>query len=277
VVRWEGARDDANEPADRLVAFFADVSGCGRAGRVQRAFTEAGFVVACLELYESEDAAYGLPFVEQEERVDRVLRAALSSEEVRQRWSGKDLLLAGANEGATAAMVVMARTDVDAGAHFRGNVSTAGCFFEGSYDVDALDRLLGEGRHGRTACSHPLSHARAIGRYYDDPPEEHSCEQHRCPCDPDHAPAIDVDSIVTAPAEAWTISTFFLVACGSELEPCTGDVVPEEPARALCEKLDEAEATSCTFESMPHTSHGSCASVAAGRCAEWATRLFDAH
>lgn len=275
VVRFDEARCRENAPCDELAAFFADPSGCGRMGRVLRTFTEAGYVTTCIELFESEEAAYRVPHVEEADRIDHALSAVVASEEVRAHWSGKNLLIAGVGEGATAVMVAMARTDIDTGAHFRGNINTAACFLEGSYDVAALDRFIGESGHGGGACRYPVSHAQVVGRYYEHAPETHSCEQHSCPCATDHAPTVDIDTITEVPPEAYALRHFAMIECGSELDPCRDDVVPAVPMRALCSVLDADPTTSCTFESMAHTSHASCASVGASHCVAWAATVFD--
>jgi hypothetical protein len=227
-------------------------------------------VAACLTVFETPLGSGAVPYAEEAERVDAVLADFATSEIALAVWTGEDLLLSGISHGATAPVIAMARTDLDEGAHWRGTRTTGACFFDGIYDIAAFDELMGTGALGGGTCDAPVSHDRVVGRYYaGEAPEDHSCTNDRCACDPDHAPAMDADTITDVAPEELAPTRWKLIECGSALGACLGDIVPGEPIAALCAGIDAGPDHTCELDAMPDDSHIACAPAGIDRCIDW--------
>ena len=257
----------------KMVAFFAGgEQDCDNYGAILEGFASRGYLATCITLFESNEGTGASAFAEEAARVDTVLADIRESAVTQALWTGQHFLISGISHGATVPPIAMARTDLDQGAHWRGEQNTGACFLDGIYDIAALDTLLGTGAMGGGQCILPVSHARMIGRYYDSAPATHDCDNGKCACAKGHDSRIETDIITSVDADAFSISDWKLIECGSGLPSCIGDIVPAEPIEALCQQLDAAATHSCAFESMPRSSHIACAEPGSLRCIEW----FDA-
>jgi len=266
VARFDPDHCSQAVPCDGMIVVFAmSEEECGSYGRVLRDFAEAGYVASCAYLFETAPAAERSPFVELADRVDRALEAVTASEAVRGRWTGRFVFFTGAGYGATVPVVAMARTDLDSAEHWRGDEATGACFLDGFYDLPAADTALGEGQGG-LPCSLTPSHQDLLARYYDEAPAEHACDNGRCPCGEEHAPAIDVDSIISVDPLELAVPDWALIECGSELDACSGDVAPAAAIAAFCTALDADSQHTCVHSALPRTPYRSCMSRGADRC-----------
>ena len=259
----------ANRACDKLVIYFAG-GGQTCPQPILEAYVAAGYVAACVLLFGDAQEAGHYPYNAEAARTDLSIRATTGDPLVLAAWSGAKLLISGSSHGATAPVIAMARTTDDDAPGWKGTALTAACFMDGIYDIVALDALLGTGDAGQPCPPPPqgvLSHARAIGRYYDADPLVHSCANNKCACDPTHSPELDEDTIVGVAPSAFSITHWKLVECGSALPACSGDVVPAGPIQALCSAIDASPDHACQLQSLPNTPHGMCAPAAV--CASW--------
>ncbi len=257
-------------PCNKLVAFYAGGDqNCAGPGytKVLKAYAAAGYVAACLEIFETSEGSGKEPYFKEADRVDAVLTSYLAY--ARPAWTGEHLLISGISHGATAPVTAMARTTRDNA--WKGSVTTGACFYDGIYDINAEDELMATGADGGQ-CTAILSHARVVGRYYPSRPLVHSCGNNKCACDPQHAPEMDTDSITAvAPAEL-AIKKWKLIECGSATPTCAGDVVPAGPIQALCKNIRDNGAASgheCTDDAMPNDTHLVCHHTGIDRCLAW--------
>jgi hypothetical protein len=260
----------ANQGCKKLAVFFAGGGQvCNQS--IQDTYAAAGYVAVCALLFQTSDGTSLYPFAAEATRADAIMKAVADDPVVKAAWSGASMLITGVSHGATAPVTAMARTAFDAGPAWRGATHTGACFFDGIYNIAAIDELLGTGNAGGP-CLSPVSHARMLGRYYSADPQVHSCVNNKCACDPDHAPEIDNDTIDAVAATEFAIKDWKLIECGSATAACASDIVPGPPISALCSNIDRSAQHTCAFESMPNDSHLTCAVSGINRCISW----FDA-
>ncbi|RLB45114.1 MAG: hypothetical protein DRJ42_30670 [Deltaproteobacteria bacterium] len=252
----------ADRGCDKLAIYFAG-GGQTCAGAQLSNYVEDGYVAVCALLFGDSAEAGRYPYNAEAERVDHLIRSVARDPAIASAWDGTSLLITGASHGATAPVVAMARTDFDEDPAWHGTVRTGACFYDGIYDIEALDELLGSGDDGAPCPDPPagvLSHRRAVGRYYESGPVvSHVCDNDQCFCDGDHSPEMDEDTVVDVEATRFAVTEWKLVECGSALDACTADVVPGDPIRSLCSNIDASPTHQCTFQSLPRTPHGACA------------------
>jgi hypothetical protein len=239
------------------------------------AYSSAGYVAVCALLFETSTATGLYPYHAEAPRVDTVVRAITSDANLRAAWSGEELLFTGVSHGATAPVLAMARTKSDDAAAWKGTTKTGACFFDGIYNIAALDTFLATGNAGAPCLGPPagiLSHARAMGRYYGAEPLSHACGNGKCACDPNHSPDIDLDTSETVAATEFAVRNWKLIECGSAMPACSADVTPAAPIQALCTKLDASPDHTCVYDTMPTSSHLTCATAGIDKCRTW----FDA-
>lgn len=268
---WTYQFDDtvctAESPCSKLVIFFSGGEmSCGYEG-ILSAFAEHGYVATCAQIFETSEAAGAEPYNDEAPRVDLLIWSITSSPEVRAVWTGEDLLISGVSHGATAPVIAMARTVHDS--EWLGSRFTAACFFDGIYNIGVLDEFLGTSGVGGSPCNLVLSHARAVGRYYDRDPLAHSCVNDMCACDPDASSEMSVDTITGVGLDRFAIADWKLIECGSAMNACLQDVVPSAPIRTLCNRLETDSGHSCAWDPMPESSHVACASEGIDRCYTW--------
>ncbi len=255
-LRIDATRCDRDHPCPHLVAFFPDrADDCGGHARLLRVFAEAGWVAACLGLYESRADAGAATLAAREERARAALEALGAAARVRAAWSRADLLVAGEGLGAGTAMRALVRTEEIADAE-----RVRACFFDGLFDIAAeLATMTDWEAHG-DRCRRSLE---TLGAIYCDP---------RSPgggCDDEAVTSMRDDSVdVTDPANVLA-SRLLLFECGSELSSCDQDGAPAEQATSLCESLG---AERCETRSAPRVPHDRCATRNVDACIEWSAR-----
>jgi hypothetical protein len=251
-----------------VVVFSGGEMGCddgaGYAG-VLAGYAARGYAAVCINSFETADGSGAVPYVDEASRIDVAVRAATAGPWARAYWTGEDLLLEGISHGATAPVILMARTALDDQPHWRGTHFTAGCFFDGIYDPQATSDLLATGVVGGRPCESPVSYQRGQERYCGpgagvDPD---------APCDLAAEPKAILDTITAVPASAYAVRDFQLFECGSNLRPCLGDIVAGEPVAALCRTLDAGPEHTCAFVALPDDSHLTCHADHYDRCRAW--------
>lgn len=255
-----------SERCDKLVVVFSGgeqgcTSGTGY-GEVLAGYAAHGYAAVCINYFETAEGAGTAPYVDEVARIDLAVREATTGPWAEAYWTGGELLLEGISHGATAPVILMARTLRDEQAHWRGTRFTAGCFFDGSYDQAATASLLATGAVGGTACETPVSYQRWLDRY---------CGIGALPadCDLSSVPKAVEDTITGLPAAAFAIRDFRLVECGSGLRPCLGNIIPEAPIQTLCDRLAASPGHTCTYDSLPDIGHLTCHAERYDDCRTW--------
>ena len=250
----------------KLVVVFSGgergcVSGAGYA-RVLAGYAAQGYAAVCINYFETSMGSGTLPYVDEAARLDLAVREATTGAWARSYWTGDDLLLQGISHGASAPVILMARTRLDEQPHWRGSRFTAGCFFDGTYDQAATARLLETGAIGGSPCTTPVSWQRWLERYCGPGATGATCDLTT------ERKAVE-DSITDVLPATFALRDLKLIECGSNLRACIGDIVPAAPIEALCTRLDAAPAHTCTFASLPDDSHLSCHADRYDDCRTW--------
>ena len=154
---------------DKLVVVFSGGEmGCESGpgyGDVLAGYAAAGYAAVCINYFESSVGSAVAPYVDEATRIDIAVREATTGGWAQAYWNGAELLFEGISHGATAPLILMARTRLDEQPHWQGSLLTAGCFFDGSYDQAATASLLATGALGGAACETPVSYQRWLERY----------------------------------------------------------------------------------------------------------------
>jgi hypothetical protein len=248
-----------------VVVFSVGEMGCatGRGYReVLEGYAAHGYAAVCVDYFETSRGSGAAPYVDEAGRIDLAVREATTGAWARAYWTGEDLLLEGISHGATALVIVMARTSLDDQPHWHGAHRTGGCFFDGSYDQAATARLLATGGIAGRPCTLPVSHARWLERYCGAGATAEACDLATQP------KALE-DTITGVAPERFSIRDFKLFECGSAMRPCTGDIVAGGPIRALCQRLDAAPSHACEFASLPSDGHLTCHANRFESCRAW--------
>jgi hypothetical protein len=254
------------EQCTKLVVVFSGgdmgcVDGAGYEA-VLTGYAGRGYAAVCINYFDTSDGSGAAPYVDEAERIDIAVRAATTGAWARTYWTGEDLLLEGVSHGATAPITLMARTSLDEAPHWQGSHRTAGCFFDGSYDPMATADLLDTGAAGGRPCEFPVPYVRVLERYCG--PGATSAT-----CDLAALASVADDDVTAVSADSFVIRDFKLLECGSNLRPCTGDIIPAEPIAALCAQLDASAAHTCAYESLPDDSHLTCHADHFDLCRTW--------
>jgi hypothetical protein len=181
----------------------------------------------------------------------------MAAPEVIARWEGGHLLIAGTGHGATVPVTAMARTKLDAQDHWKGILTTGGCFYDGIVDVFSLEERLQSGAPNGGPCQGPLTPARLEARYAYMPEAKAR------------------DSITGVAATNYTPVHWKMLECGSAMEACAEDVAPGGPIEQLCATISAGDLHLCEFESIPNVDHATCATHEAKRCIEWFDKLLE--
>ncbi len=253
-------------PCSKLVIVFSGGEmGCatGRGYRgVLSGYASRGYAAVCVNYFETPTGSGTSPYVDEASRIDLAVREATTGAWARTYWTGDDLLLQGISHGATAPVVLMARSALDDQPHWRGQRTTAGCFFDGSYDQAATAALLATGTDRGEACTSPVSHARWLERYCG--PGATTAN-----CDLSTEPKALEDTISAASPANFALRALKLFECGSALPDCTGDIVPAAPIQTLCALIDDSPTHACSFVSLPTDSHLTCHADHFDACRTW--------
>ncbi len=250
----------------RLVVVFSGgemgcITGSGYTS-VLTGYAARGYAAVCINYFETPEGSAKSPYVDEAARIDLAVREATTGAWARAYWSGEDLLLQGISHGATAPVILMARTNLEEQPHWRGARLTAGCFFDGAYDQVATANLLASGATGGGPCTTPVSYTRWLERYCGSGATGATCDLRT------NARAQE-DTITAVPASAFALRDFKLIECGSALRPCSGDIVSGPPIQTLCQTLDASPLHTCSFGSLPTDGHLTCHANAFDSCRTW--------
>ena len=237
------------------------VSGAGY-GKVLAGYAAKGYAAVCINYFDTAIGSGAAPYIDEADRIDLAVKEATTGAWARAYWSGEHLLLEGISHGATAPVILMARTALEEQPHWRGSKYTAGCFFDGSYDQVATANLLKTGAAGVTPCTTPVSYTRGLERYCGAGATEATC-------DLSAKPKAKSDTITNAPPAAFAIKDFKMFECGSALPACTGDIIPGAPISQLCQALADSPGHTCSFVSLPSDSHLTCHQNQYDQCRVW--------
>ena len=251
------------------LVFSGGEEGCGSASYaplLQR-FADAGYATACINPFESAVGSGAVPYVDEAERYDRSVREATQSTWAQAYWTGEHLLLAGVSHGATAPLILMARTALDDGPAWHGTRTTGGCFLDGSYDQQATAELLRTGAADGGPCTVPVPYRRWLARYCG--PSATAAN-----CDLSTQAAALADTITTVSPSEFAIRDLRLVECGSALPTCASDILPAAPIEALCSGLNQAPDHRCEHAAMPNVGHATCFGPGSNDCRTWFEQLI---
>ncbi len=235
-------------------------------------YVEAGYVAVCAGVFLTNREASQVPYYEERDRIDLILSSIRASKEMASLWDGQHLLLAGVSHGATAPVVVMARSDAEDEPIWHGEKTTAACFHDGTYDVVETDAFL---RASPLSCGR-VRQAVVCDRYYGG---AKACEAATL----EHPDAAN-DTIVDVPASAYGIKDWKIIECGSATPlPACGlldvdrDWLPASSMEALCTQIDSAKTHTCQFDSLPDDGHLSCLGSQEGiaKCRDWFNALTE--
>jgi hypothetical protein len=253
-------------PCARLVVVFSGgemgcVTGAGYA-EVLAGYAARGYAAVCINYFDTPMGSGTAPYVDEASRIDLAVRAATTGPWARAYWTGEDLLLEGISHGATAPVVLMARTALDEQPHWHGRRATAGCFFDGAYDQVATASLLATGALGGGPCTMPVSYTRWLERYC-------GPGATAATCDLASEPKAQEDTLTGVPPASFAIRDFQLFECGSGLTACRGDIVAGAPIETLCQRLDDSPDHTCVFGSLPTDGHLTCHANQYDACRTW--------
>ena len=246
------------------IVFSGGEQGCATGAgyaTVMAGYAARGYAVACVNAFETSAGSGAIPYVDEAARYGLAVKTATTGAWAKAFWSGEHLLLEGISHGASAPVILMARTTLDDQPHWKGSGVTAGCFFDGSYDQAASASLLATG-NGGAACTSPVPSGRWLERYC-------GAGATAATCDLTAVPKALEDTITAAPAANFAVHEFRLFECGSALGACAGDILPAGPIEALCSALDAAPAHRCTFTSLPTDGHLTCYASQYDQCRSW--------
>ena len=251
---------------DKLVVVFSGGEmGCESGpgyGDVLSGYAAAGYAAVCINYFESSVGSAVAPYVDEATRIDIAVREATTGGWAQAYWSGSELLFEGISHGATAPVILMARTRLDEQPHWQGIRLTAGCFFDGSYDQAATASLLATGALGGAACETPVSYQRWLERYCGAGATAAGCNLATEP------KAVD-DTITSVLPATFNVRDFKLIECGSNLRPCLGDIIPAAPIEALCSRIDASPTHACSYETLPADGHLTCHASSYATCQRW--------
>lgn len=254
----------------RLVVVFSGgemgcVSGAGYRN-VLEGYAAHGYAAVCINLFETAAGSGSAPYIDAAARIDLAVRETTTGAWAKAFWTGEALLLEGISHGATAPVILMARTRLDDQPHWHGTRSTAGCFFDGSYDQVATADLLSTGAVGGGPCIAPVPLTRWLERYCGPGATGATCDLRT-------KPKAQEDTITSVTSDHFSIRAFRLFECGSALRACFGDIVAGEPVRSLCQGLDDSETHTCDFTSLASDGHATCHANHYDACRTWFERL----
>jgi hypothetical protein len=248
-----------------VVVFSGGEMGCLTGSGYKDAlagFAARGYAAVCINYFDTSTGSGSKPYIDEASRIDFAVREATTGAWARTYWTGEDLLLEGISHGATAPLILMARTTLDDQPHWRGSRFTGGCFFDGAYDQAATASLLATGALGGKPCTFPVSHARWLERYCGPGATGATCDLTK-------EPKALVDTITRVPPAAFAIRDFKMFECGSALPACSGDIVAGAPVEALCKSLEAGPAHTCSFGALPTDGHLTCHGNQYDSCRTW--------
>lgn len=247
-----------------VVVFSGGEMGCVKGagyGDVLAGYAARGYAAVCINYFDTPVGSGTAPYVDEADRIDLAVREATTGAWAKAYWTGEDLLLEGISHGATAPVILMARTKLDEQAHWHGTHVTGGCFFDGSYDQVATAKLLETGDNGGP-CTKPVSYTRGLERYCGPGATGATCDLST------NAKAQE-DTITSVLPATFAIADFTMFECGSAKPVCSGDIIPGPPVEKLCQRLEVSPTHTCGFVALPDDGHLVCHAKAYDQCRTW--------
>lgn len=249
------------EKCSKLVVVFSGgemgcVTGEGY-GQVLSGYASHGYAALCINYFETLTGSGYAPYVDEAQRIDIAMRAATTGPWAQAYWTGEDLLIEGISHGATAPVILMARTGLELADHWQGSHFTAGCFFDGIYDPISTANLLDS---PEWECR--VLYNRMLRRYC-------GVGATRSSCDLTTVAKVEEDNIVDVLPLRFGVQHFRMFECGSALESCLEDAVAAEPIEALCQNIDASPLRSCDYIRLPMDSHMTCHADHYDMCRAW--------
>ncbi len=247
-----------------VVIFSGGEMGCIAGSGYQNVltgFASRGYAAVCINYFDTPTGSGEVPYIDEATRLDTAVREATTGAWAKSYWTGEHLLLEGISHGATAPVILMARTTLATQAHWQGSRYTGGCFFDGSYDQVATANLLKTGALGGGPCLAPVSYLRGLERYCGAGANDSTCNL------ASNAKASE-DTISSAPVN-YAIRDFKMFECGSAGPTCTKDIIPGNPIQQLCSSIHSTSGYSCDFVSLPSDGHLTCHANEYDQCRIW--------
>jgi hypothetical protein len=255
-----------NARCAKLVIIFAGgEQGCATGkgyADVMAKYSAAGWAAVCINYFETSDGSAVVPYADEAPRLDVAVKAATTGTWAKRYWTGEELLIEGISHGATAPVILMARTTLDDAPHWRGTRKTAACFFDGSYDQVATATLLKTGGVGGGPCRLPVPYTRWLQRYC-------GPGATAATCDLASLASVEKDNVTQVDAEAYAVRSFKMIECGSATPVCNGDILPAAPIAETCATIDAGADHVCVYESLPDATHLVCHQQGFERCGAW--------
>ena len=248
-----------------VVVFSGGEMGCVTGAgyhSVLAGYAARGYAAVCINYFDTSTGSGTSPYLDEAARIDLAVREATTGPWARAYWTGRDLLLEGISHGATAPVILMARTMLDDQPHWHGGHFTAGCFFDGAYDQAATASLLATGAVAGRPCTVPVSYTRWLERYCGPGATGATCDLRT------NARA-QADTITDILPATFSIRDFKMIECGSGLPACSGDIVAGAPVQTLCQRLDASPTHTCSFGSTPTDGHLTCHANQYDTCRSW--------
>jgi hypothetical protein len=79
----------------------------------------------------------------------------------------------------------------------------------------------------------------------------------------------DLDVVAVAPAANFSLKKWRMAECGSEMAPCTGDIIPMAPFQQLCAGIQKGPSHTCDWFRLPLDGHLTCHAHHAFECRMW--------
>jgi hypothetical protein len=247
-----------------VVIFSGGEMGCVSGSGYNNALTSyasRGYAAVCINYFDTPTGSGDVPYIDEASRIDFAVKEATSGEWAKAYWSGEYLLFEGISHGATAPVILMARTSLASQSHWKGTRFTAGCFFDGSYDQVATANLLKTGAIGGNSCTIPVSYTRGLERYCGAGATDSNC-------DLSTNTKAQSDTITSA-AINYALKDFKMFECGSAGPVCTKDIIPGAPVQQLCSNIASTSGYTCSFTSLPSDGHLTCHGNEYDQCRTW--------
>ena len=247
-----------------VVIFSGGEMGCkngpGYTSALQT-YASNGYAAVCINYFDTATGSGDVPYIDEASRIDLAVKEATKGSWANAYWTGEYLLLQGISHGATAPVILMARTTLASAAHWRGSTFTAGCFFDGSYDQVATANLLATGALGGGPCLTPVSYTRGLERYCGTGATGANCNLNT-------NTKAQEDSISNVSVN-FAVKDFKMFECGSSMSACLGDIIPGAPVQSLCDNINSTPGYTCSFTALPTDGHLTCHANEFDQCRTW--------
>ena len=236
------------------------ISGTGYTTALE-AYASNGYAAVCINYFDTSTGSGNAPYIDEASRIDLAVKEATTGTWAKSYWTGEYLLLQGISHGATAPVILMARTSLANAGHWKGSKFTGGCFFDGSYDQVATANLLATGALGGGPCVTPVSYTRGLERYC-------GTGATGATCNLSTNTKAQQDTISTVSVN-FAVKDFKMFECGSSRPVCSGDIIPGAPVQNLCNNINTTSGYTCSFTALPNDGHLTCHGNEFDQCRTW--------